>query len=731
MISVRTILVSAGSPAQSPRCRFFARYAAVILVAAGLSLGTQSASAEENNEAEKSSSATEKKTAEKKGSAVNDTKTSDPEKNLPEQSPFPQKIKVPLGILDGGKGWLNATGPITVRDLKGKIVILDFWTYCCINCMHVLPELKAIERKYPNEVVVIGVHSAKFENEKDSENIRRAVQRYEIEHPVVNDAEMTIWQRFGTRSWPTLSFIDPEGYFLGSAPGEAQREMLIDIVDKLIKYHKKKGTLDETPVHFNLESQKLEPTPLRFPGKLLADEAGNRLFISDSNHNRIVISTLDGKLIDVVGNGSEGAVDGNYDQASFNHPQGMTLVGEMLYLADTENHLIRTIDLNAKTVATLAGTGKQARRRVFNWKLRETALNSPWALEHFEGTLYIAMAGPHQIWHHKLGSETIQVYAGSGREDIVDGSLSEAALAQPSGIISDGQALYITDSEGSSIRKIPTDPQGEVSTVVGTAHLPSGRLFAFGDVDGLPPNARLQHPIGITYYDGNLYVADSYNHKVKKVSLGENEGETTTFLGDGTRGDQVDPPRFSEPEGLTAAAGKLFIADTNNHRIGVADLKSKQFSILTIEGLTPPSPPKEKAPAALTSKKAEVVALQSLASAESLKFQIELSLPEDFKLNKLAPLTYRLAVESGQQLFPAEQLTGRHKATSKENRVDVTVPLAAQTGEATILLSLSYGYCRDGVGGLCKIKTSRWRIPLTLSADGTVKIVKLKSVATK
>ena len=649
----------------------------------------------------------------------------------PEESPFPQRLKVPQGMFDGGKEWLNASGPISVRDLKGKIVIVDFWTYCCINCMHVLPELKAIEKKYPNEVVVLGVHSAKFENEKETENIRRAIQRYEIEHPVVNDGDMVLWARFDVRSWPTLALIDPEGYYLGSESGEAERTALEAIIGKLIKYHKKKGTLDETPVHFQLEREKLSATPLRFPGKLLADEAGNRLFVSDSNHNRIVISTLDGKLLDVVGNGSQGTADGAYQQAGFNHPQGMALVGDTLYVADTENHLIRTVDLKTKTVGTLAGTGKQGRRGIYNWKLRETALNSPWALLHLDGVLYVAMAGSHQIWQHKLGSATIKVFAGSGAEDVIDGPAQEAAFAQPSDIVTDGQSLYVNDSEGSSIRKISIGARPKVSTVVGTAHLERGRLFEFGDVDGVPPNVRFQHPIGLAYHDDALYVADSYNHKVRKVSLDRTPGETTSVLGDGKPGDGIDPPRLHEPEGLAVAGSKLYVADTNNHRILVADLATKRVSILEIAGLKPPSPSAVENALQAPAEAATEVPPQAVAAGESLKFEIALVLPNGYKLNKLAPLTYRLAANEGQNIVAAEQLGKRQKAKADGNTATFTLPLSAKTGMATLDLSLTYGYCRDGVGGLCKIKTDRWRIPIELSAGEAQSVIKLTSDATK
>ena len=263
------------------------------------------------------------------------------------ENPFPRRFKMEGTELDGGAEWLNTSGEITLKDLRGKVVLVDFWTYCCINCMHILPDLKYLEHKYPKELVVIGVHSAKFDNEKETENIRRAALRYEIEHPIVNDAEMRIWRGFGVRAWPTLVLLDPEGYYCGFISGEGNREPLDAIIAKVIAYHKAKGTLDETPVRFDLEHQRVKPGALRFPGKVLADEASNRLFITDSNHNRLVVTSLDGKLQDVIGSGTAGAADGDYKSASFFRPQGTALVGDKLYVSDTENHLLRVFDLKS------------------------------------------------------------------------------------------------------------------------------------------------------------------------------------------------------------------------------------------------------------------------------------------------------------------------------------------------------------------------------------------------
>ena len=528
------------------------------------------------------------------------------------KNPAPDAVTIPSGILDGGTEWLNCSGPIDLKDLRGKVVLIDFWTYCCINCIHVLPDLKFLEEKYKNELVVIGCHSAKFENEKVSENIRDAILRYEIKHPVVNDSEMVIWRKFGTRSWPTLALIDPEGKFVGRQGGEGNRELFDDLISKLIAHHRWKGTLDEKPRVFDFEQNRAKPTPLRYPGKILADAATNRLFISDSNHNRIIITDLNGKLLDTIGNGNIGRTDGDYATAEFDHPQGMELVGDTLYVADTENHLLRTVNLVAKTVTTLAGTGEQGRPRTVHGDLNKTLLNSPWDLCHIDGTLFIAMAGPHQIWSHKIGSQKIGVHAGNAREDIINGALGDSSFAQPSGLSrnADGTFFFVADSEGSSIRQVPVATDGKVTTIAGTAELDRGQsLFAFGDVDGIGGDARMQHPLGVAWHDGSVYVADAYNHKIRKIDVATQA--VTTWLGTGKAGDSLSQVQLSEPAGLSISDGKLYIADTNNHRILVADLATKEVSALELDGVAVPGP---KTP--VESAKPEAPAAESKAASD-------------------------------------------------------------------------------------------------------------------
>ena len=480
--------------------------------------------------------------------------------------------------------WLNTARPLTIRELRGKIVLLDFWTYCCINCMHVLPDLKRLEQKYRDQIVVIGVHSAKFTTEKGTENIRQAVLRYDIEHPVINDCNFDVWQHYTARAWPTLVLINPRGKVVGQHSGEGIFELFDELIGGMVEYFRDEAILDETPRQFRLERDVTPPTLLSFPGKVLADETAQRLFITDSNHHRIIITDLDGNVRDVIGSGTLGDEDGAFESATFNHPQGVALHDEedtdVLFICDTENHLIRKADLRTRTVTTLAGTGEQARTFNQGGTGTEVALNSPWDALVVHGVLFIAMAGPHQIWAMNPETGETVPFAGSGREDHIDGPLRQAALAQPSGVSTDGNVLFIADSEISSIRAASLMPDGNVSTIVGLG------LFDYGDVDGVGNEVRLQHPLGVAYLDGKLYVADSYNHKIKEIEPATRTCRTFAGTGAaGLRNAARHAAQFHEPGGLSATSTALFVADTNNHAIRRIDLLTKLVSTVEVKGL--------------------------------------------------------------------------------------------------------------------------------------------------
>ena len=656
------------------------------------------------------------------------------------ESPFPQRVRVPP--LPEGVEWLNTAGPLELSDLRGKFVLLDFWTYCCINCMHVLPELEKLEKEYPRNLVVIGVHSAKFETEKDSKNIAEAILRYKIRHPVINDADHVVWDRFGVRAWPTLMLIDPEGYVVWGTSGETTFDQLDPILKKALPHYRKKGLLDETPLRFDLEADRAPKRPLRFPGKVLADEPGGRLFIADSGHNRLVVTRLDGTLVDVIGSGAVGRADGSFATASFNDPQGMAIRGETLYVADNRNHMIRRVDLAGRTVTSVAGVGQQGRRATVSRMAnpRKAALASPWALRIHQDDLYIAMAGPHQIWRMRLDGSAIGPYAGNGREDIVDGPLlprqiyqaGYASFAQPSGLASDGTWLYVADSEGSSIRAVPFDPRKKVRTVVGTANLPAARLFTFGDADGPRQRVLLQHALGVVFYEGRLYVADTYNNKIKVVD--PESGTTQTVAGSGTAGNSDDVPTFDEPAGITAAAGKLFVADTNNHLIRVVDLLGEgKVSTLAIPGLQPPQPPaKEKASFNFPGAVEETLDRVTVrAEKGAIRLRIALQLPLGHKINTAAPMSYQVEAPAG----GADQATGpvRRESLGEPTQLekpaaqfDVSLPVAAATGRDTVRLGLTYYYCRQGAEGLCKAGSVVWTVPLELSPGAATADVLLR-----
>jgi thiol-disulfide isomerase/thioredoxin len=494
-----------------------------------------------------------------------------------DDDPPPPRKLVKAPELEGGVAWLNTGKPLSLKDLKGKIVLLDFWTLCCINCIHIMPDLARLEKKYANELVVIGVHSAKFENEKNSESIRKAILRYDIKHPVVNDADQKIWNAYDCSSWPTLILIDPEGNFLGQTTGEGKYELLDTVIGKVADEHRKKKTLDEKPLRFDTaQFRDKVDSPLYFPGKVLADVRSDRLFIADSTNHRIVITDLKGNKVAVAGIGTPGRKDGPFSVAQFDDPQGMAVNGDVLYVADRKNHLIRELDLKTKTVKTIAGTGEQDRDRSEGGPALERGLNSPWDLYLNGDRLFIAMAGHHQIWILNLKEKRLDLFAGTGEEKLRDGPHHIACFAQPSGLTSDGKFLYVADPEVSAIRKVPLNGEGRVTTLVGTG------LFDFGDDDGIGREAKLQHAIGVQYHEGKVYVADTYNSKLKVINLAD--GSVTTYLGS-KKGDKDAP--FNEPAGLGLADGKLYVADTNAHRIRIVDLKTKAISTLALKGVDP------------------------------------------------------------------------------------------------------------------------------------------------
>lgn len=472
--------------------------------------------------------------------------------------------------------WLNVPEPLSMRALRGKIVLLDFWTFCCINCMHIIPELKKLEERFPDTLVVIGVHSPKYYAEQVLENVRQAVLRYDVEHPVISDSNHAVWDSYAVNAWPTIALVNPEGRLVGEQPGEFEADALAPTIEQVEAEFDRRGLLNRTPIRMSLEKDRQPERTLNFPGKVVADSG--RLFIADSSHHRILITDLEGNIQEVIGSGKAGLNDGSFQEASFHGPQGMAVNGSILYVADTENHSIREVDLEKRRVRLIAGTGEQARLSRRSGPAPSTALSSPWDLALDNGMLYIANAGNHQIWVLNTAAGQLDRFAGTGREALHDDTLQRCALAQTSGLSFVDGNLYFADSETSSIR-VARIAEDRVETIVGEG------LFDFGDIDGRGSEVRLQHCLGVAYHDGMLYAADSYNNKIKLIDPRVRSSQT--FLGTGEAGLQDGPgmqARFWEPGGLWASDGRLYVADTNNHAIRVADVQTAAVSTLEITG---------------------------------------------------------------------------------------------------------------------------------------------------
>jgi len=618
-----------------------------------------------------------------------------------------------------GLDWVNTSRPLTLAELRGKVVVLDFWTYGCINCIHVIPDLKALEAKYPDELVVVGVHSAKFLNEAETVNIGLVAERYGRTEPIVNDAAFEVWRAYNVRAWPTLVLIDPEGNVLGRHEGEGAFEPLDAAIAGMIATFDARGTLVRTPLDLGGPDNTQPRTVLRFPEQVLVDATGGRLFIADSGNDRIVVTDLGGAVQDVIGGAGAGLVDGPYEDAAFDWPHGMALASPtQLYVADTGNHAIRFVDLEARTVTTVAGTGEQA--YMFNRSSVDASsgLNSPWDVLWLDGQLYVAMAGQHQVWRYDPSVGALYLVAGSGREELRDGAATAAGLNQPTGLATDGEALFVADSEASAVRRVDLGPSGQVTTVVGTG------LFDFGDVDGVADAVLLQHAQALDYSEGVLYVADTYNNKVKR--LDPVTRESVTLLGTGEAG-WVDgaEAEFHEPGGLSVVGRLMYVADTNNHLIRVADLGTLQVRTLA---LTDPAGvlartmvadaggASEAGAGAGPERFDEVVELPAATVAAGAGVvSLTLTLPAGYQANDLAPLQVRVTSGGAAAVMDAPAATS---VTGPEYPLTLEFPANFTAGEATLQADVVVYYCRAVAAELCLIRQARLVVPISVGGAG-------------
>jgi DNA-binding beta-propeller fold protein YncE len=539
---------------------------------------------------------------------------------------------------------------------------------------------------------------------------------------VVVDSDFEIWQAYGVHAWPTLVMIDPDGYILAVFSGEGNREIIDNYIEVVLDIFEKEGKLNPAPLELLPEVSDLASAFLSYPGKIVANPNDRTLVIADSNHNRLVVIAPDGKVLDTIGCGLLGHEDGDFETAHFFHPQGMAFHGADLIICDTDNHCLRRVDFASRSVITIAGTGEQARFAAKGGAGLKTPLNSPWDIFIADHTGYIAMAGPHQIWTIDLKTNRVEPFAGSGHQARRDGERNQAAFAQPSGITGElvgGQLtrLFIADSEISSVRQI--DLRSEmVGTLVG------GDLFQFGDVDGTGDNVRLQHPLGITYFEGKIYLADTYNHNIKVID--PNLRTCKTLFGGGKPGakalsghrDGVVPaPKFYEPSGLVFFDGKLYIADTNNHAIRVADLHTKEVKTLTL---------KPQAVDTTTSNLSHLVALntpvtrlpgQTLAlNANELILKIEL--PAETQFNAGSPFQLLVRTINSALAFEAAAMT----ISAPKTEMPIPFQVLPDFGGTALRLELLYYYCHQS-RSLCMVRQAVYEVTILFADDGANRLL--------
>lgn len=442
--------------------------------------------------------------------------------------------------------------------------------------MHVIPQLRDLEAQFHDVLVVIGVHSAKYTTEGRDVHLQDAVRRLHLDHPVVNDRQMRVWNEYAVRAWPTLMFIGPDGRVIGKHEGEFDPDAMRDVVAQMVE--EAAADLDRTP--FALPTEPIDAGQrLSYPAAVqVTDEA---MVIADTGNHRVIIAGPNGRIEQVIGSGEAGFRDGSPADAAFRAPHGLDVDDGAIYVADTENHSIRRVDAGTGAVQTIAGTGRIARSYGSGGIATMTDLRSPWDVAVVDGTLYVAMAGNHQIWMQPLGGDEIRRYAGTGHEGKRDDRVPRAWLAQPSGIVRYGSDLLFADAETSSIRIASSDPAGDVVTLVGKD------LFDWGDLDGDFDAALLQHAAGVAVdpATGLIYAADTYNNKIKRLDPVSRTVSTLAGTGDPAHADGPgEVAAFFEPHGLSVHAGVLYVADTNNHAIRAVDLTTGAVSTISLSG---------------------------------------------------------------------------------------------------------------------------------------------------
>jgi thiol-disulfide isomerase/thioredoxin len=578
-----------------------------------------------------------------------------------------------------GRGWLNTGGrPLSIADLRGRFTLLDFWTFCCVNCLHVLDELRPLEEKYADELVVVGVHSPKFVHEADPDALVAAVERYSVHHAVLDDPELVTWQAYTARAWPTLVLVDPEGYVVAQYAGEGHAHAIDALLAELVEQHRGRGTLQ--PGDSPYVPPPVEPSDLRFPAKAVPLPDGGAL-VADAGHDEVVEVSAAGEVVRRLG--------------GFREPNGLCLLpagvaGEVGYdavVADTGHHQLRGIALATGEVRVLAGDGRQ-------WMQGDdtSRLSSPWDVAWWRDRVWIAMAGIHQLWTFDPRTGSVEVAAGTTHEGLLDGPLAEAWFAQTSGLAADGDRLWLADSETSSLRYL-LSPVGSAATGGAAVHTAVGTgLFDFGFRDGPADRALLQHPLGVCVLpDGGVAVCDTYNGAVRRYDPAS--GEVTT-LATGL----VEPSgAHVEPATGPGEPAHLVVVESGAHRLtrlplGAAATVTDGFAHRTQRPVT------------------EV--------AGTLELVVAFEPPPGQKVDDRFGPPSQLVVEATP---PALVREGGGRGTDLSR----TLVLDPHVGEGVLHVAARAASCDvdGGEGAACRMHQQDWGVPVRVGADGDVRLV--------
>ena len=415
--------------------------------------------------------------------------------------------------------WFNSE-PLLLSELKGRYLLLDFFTFGCINCLNNLRTIKSLHTLYGKELCVIGVHSGKFTREKEPLALKEALQRHGIEFAVANDPAHLMADAYAAKGWPTTILIDERGYIVEHRSGE----------QKVAEWKRVLASYGLQARSVGLQKNVIKKK-LVFPQKVLATPSF--LAVANTGNGEVWLSDYDGTVSDVI--------------KGLQAPMGMAYADQKLYICESDVGQITSFDMETHERQTVI-----------------EGLRNPYDIVIDKERLIIALAGSHQIVLYQRSDLTLLQSYGNRFEALRDGKAEACQLAQPSGLCILDEAVWFVDAESSSLRKIEKE---EVSTAIGEG------LFSFGDRN--EGELLLQHPQGVCggivgdgCGGGRLFIADTFNNKVKAY-FPDDHSMMTLLEG------------LNEPGGISKKGCELYIA--NAHEIVVFDLSKMQSRVMEFD----------------------------------------------------------------------------------------------------------------------------------------------------